>query len=91
MTGEKQSDRNEMRLDIHDDALGAAFVGFFAMMVLLAFHTLPHVNEALHFYKENDRRLFVVMRLCHLVISTAMALNGKFLVVWMIRAVLRRV
>lgn len=75
-----------MHVDVlDDDAMGAAFVGFFATMVLLAYHKLPHVNEALHFYKENDRRLFIAMRVCHIVISTAMALNAKFLIGWLVR------
>lgn len=78
-----------MHVGVSDDVLGAAFVAFFAAMVLLAYHKMPHVNEALHFYKENDQRLFITMRACHLVISTAMALNAKFLVVWIVKAVWR--
>lgn len=80
----------DIHVDIDDDVMGAAFVSFFAAMVLLAYHKMPHVNEALHFYKENDQRLFVVMRVCHLVISTAMAFNAKFLLVWLVRMAWRR-
>lgn len=76
-----------MRVGINDDVLGASFVAFFAATVLLTYHKMPRVNEALHFYKENDQRLFIVMRVCHIVISTAMALNTKFLLVWMVKLV----
>lgn len=68
-----------------EDLLGAVFVAFFAATVLVSYHKLPHVNEALHFYKENDARLFIAMRTCHMVISTAMALNIKFIFGWAIK------
>lgn len=70
-----------------DDLMGAAFVALFAGTVLLAYHKLPRVNEALHFYKENDRRMFIAMRTCHILISTAMALNAKFIIAWVIQLV----
>lgn len=79
-----------LSIKVDDDVLGAAFVGFLAAMVLIAYHKLPEVNEALHYYKENDQRLFVLMRVCHLVISTAMALNAKFLLMCIARVVWRR-
>lgn len=71
-------------IQITDDVLGAAFVAFFAGMILVAYHKLPNVHEALHFYKENDQHMFIAMRTCHLVISVAMALNAKFLIVWIV-------
>lgn len=72
------------------DLLGAAFVALFAATVLLSYHKLPNVNEALHFYRENDARLFIAMRTCHLVISTAMALNLRFILVWVIKLAWKR-
>lgn len=73
----------------NDDVMGAAAVSIFASTLLVAYHKLPHVDEALHYYKENDRRLFVVMRTCHIVITTAMLLNMKYMMGWIIHAAWR--
>lgn len=70
---------------ITQDVLGALFVTFFAGMVLVAYHKLPDVDEALHFYKENNQYMFVAMRTCHFVISISMALNAKFIVAWLLK------
>lgn len=70
-----------------DDLMGAAFVGFFAGMVLLAIHKMPNVNEALHYYKENDPMLFVAMRTCHILISLAMVMNTKYMIGWLVYTV----
>lgn len=73
--------------EVGADVVGAAFVALFAAMVLLAYHKLPNVSEALHFYKENDQYVFVAMRTCHFVISISMALNAKFLIGWILKLV----
>lgn len=75
---------------VTDDVRGAAFVALFAAVVLLAYHKLPKVNEALHFYKENDQYTFIAMRTCHFVISISMALNAKFLVGWILKLLWQR-
>lgn len=77
-------------LEPTDEIMGACFVTFFAAMVLLAYHKMSHVDEALHFYKETDQRLFVAMRTCHLVITTMMVMNGKFLLVIAVKLVWAR-
>lgn len=72
---------------ISDDLIGASFVGFFATLVLVAFHKMPDVNEALHFYKENDQGMFIAMRTCHVVISTAMVMNTRYILGWIMQFV----
>ena len=64
------------------DLLGAAAVVAFAGIVIVAYHRTPRVNEAIHYYKEHDRRAFVAMRSCYYVIATATVLNARHLVGW---------
>lgn len=73
-----------------DDVMGAAFVALFATTVLVALAKLPNVDEALHFYQEDDPRVFVAMRACQVVITTAMVVNARFIIGWALQGCLRR-
>lgn len=75
---------------ITEEILGAVFVTFFAGLVLVAYHKLPHVDESLHFYKENNQYMFLAMRTCHFVISISMALNAKFIAAWILKLAWQR-
>lgn len=75
----------------NDDLLGAIMVSLFASTVLLAYHKTPNVNEALHYYKENNQMLFIAMRTCQMLITTTMVMNMKFIVGWMVQIVWQHV
>lgn len=70
-----------------NDLVGATFVAIFAAVVLVVHHRVPRVNEALHYYKEHDRSKFIAMRTCHIIISTGMALNMRYVLAWLVKIV----
>lgn len=61
------------------DIIGAICVSVFAGVVLFSYHNIPYVNEALHYYKDHDKRKFVAMRTSYIIISTALAFNARYL------------
>lgn len=67
--------------------MGASVVAVFAAAVMVAHSRMPRVNEALHYYREHDRTKFIAMRTCHVIISTGMALNVRYVVAWLLKVV----
>lgn len=73
------------------DLVGATVVAVFAAAVMVVHRNLPRVNEALHYYREHDRSKFIAMRTCHVIISTGMAMNLRYVLGWFVRVVWKRV
>lgn len=73
-----------------NDLLGAGIVAVFAAAVMVVHRRMPRVNEALHYYREHDRSKFIAMRTCHVIISTGMALNVRFVLAWLLKLVWRK-
>lgn len=67
------------------DIIGALCVSVFAGIVIFSYHNVPNVNEALHYYKDNDKQKFIAMRTSYIIISTALAFNSRYLLAFLYR------